>query len=105
MDANIQAVEDKRKAQEEAFSQTSNSDDPAAQLQGLMNAQSSLKRMTSAFSTKPNFEKIADFGKKLGFEVPDEIMKLGDNEAISNALVEMAVGMGISEDRIAEVMG
>jgi hypothetical protein len=70
-----------------------------------MNAQSSLKRMTNAFSTKPNYDKIADFGKKLGFEVPEEIMKLGDNEAISNALVEMAVGMGKSEEEIAQVMG
>jgi hypothetical protein len=61
--------------------------------------------MTNAFSTKPNYDKIADFGKKLGFEVPEEIMKLGDNEAISNALVEMAVGLGKSEEEIAQVMG
>lgn len=53
MEANIQEVENKRLAQQAAFEQQ-DSDDPAAQLQGLMNAQASLKRMTSAFSSKPN---------------------------------------------------
>jgi hypothetical protein len=36
-----------------------------------MTAQASLKRMTNAFSSKPNNEKIADMAKKLGIdEVP-----------------------------------
>merc|ERR1719263_1159540 len=45
------AEADQRRAQQQAqFEAAKNNDDPAAQLQGLMNAQSSLKRMTSAFS-------------------------------------------------------
>ena len=47
--------------------------------------------MTSAFATKPNFDKIKDLAQKLGVEVTPEIMQLGDNTAISNALVEIAV--------------
>lgn len=70
-----------------------------------MNAQASLKRMTSAFSTGPNLEKIQEMGKKLGLEVPAEIMQLGDNEAISGALVEMAVEAGKSETEIAAALG
>ena len=34
-----------------------------------------------------------------------EIMQLGNNEAISNALVEIAVGMGKSEEEIAAALG
>jgi hypothetical protein len=57
MDAKIAAVENKRDLQEAAF-KNQNSDDPAQQLQGLMTAQQSLKRMTSAFASKPISEKI-----------------------------------------------
>ena len=56
MDAKVAAVEENRAKQDAAFK--TQGDDPASQLQGLMNAQSSLKRMTSAFASKPNFEKI-----------------------------------------------
>lgn len=104
MEANIQAVEDKRKAQDEAMSHQ-NSDDPAEQLKGLMTAQQSLKRMTNAFSTKPQSEKIAEMGQKLGIEIPKEILALGDNEKISAAVVELAVGMGKSEAEISEALG
>ena len=61
--------------------------------------------MTNAFSTKPNDEKIKEMGAKLGIDVPAEIMALGDNEKISNALVELAVGMGKSEEEIAAALG
>jgi len=44
-------------------------------------------------------------GRKLGFEVPEEILALGDNEAISGAIVELAVGMGKSETEIAVALG
>lgn len=44
-------------------------------------------------------------GAKLGIDVPPEIMALGDNEKISEALVELAVGMGKSEDEIAAALG
>lgn len=80
-------------------------DDPASQLKGLMNAQQSLKRMTSAFATKPNFDKIKDLAQRLGVEVTPEIMQLGDNSAISNALVEIAVANGKSEAEITAALG
>lgn len=53
--------------------------------------------MTSAFASKPNFDKIKELAQKLGVEVTPEIMQLGDNTAISNALVEIAVANGKSE--------
>ena len=34
-----------------------------------------------------------------------ELMQLGNNEAISNALVEIAVGMGKSEKEITDALG
>lgn len=34
-----------------------------------------------------------------------ELMQLGTNEAISNALVEIAVGMGKSETEISNALG
>ena len=80
-------------------------DDPASQLKGLMTAQQSLKRMTSAFATQPNFDKIKDLAQRLGVEVTPEIMQLGDNSAISNALVEIAVTNGKSEAEITAALG
>lgn len=79
--------------------------DPASQLQGLMNAQQSLHRLTSAFSSKPNLDKVSDMAQKLGIPMTPELMQLGNNEAISNALVEIAVGMGKSETEIASALG
>ena len=66
-----------------------------------MNAQQSLKRMTSAFSAKPNTDKVEGMAKKLGIPMTPELMQLGNNEAISNALVEIAVGMGKTEAEIS----
>ena len=43
--------------------------------------------------------------EKLGIPMTDDIMQLGTNEAISNALVEIAVGMGKSEDEISQALG
>jgi hypothetical protein len=61
--------------------------------------------MTSAFASKPNFDKIKEMANNLGVEVTPDIMQLGDNEAISNALVEIAVANGKSEDEIASALG
>ena len=35
-----------------------------------MTAQQSLKRMTSAFASKPNFDKIKELAQKLGVDMP-----------------------------------
>ena len=43
--------------------------------------------------------------RKLDIEFTPELMKLGNNEAISNALVEIAVQNGKSEDEIAAALG
>lgn len=39
--------------------------------------------------------------QKLGIPMTPELMQLGTNEAISNALVEIAVGMGKTEQEIS----
>ena len=41
---------------------------------------------------------------KLGIEVTPEILKMDDNEAITNALVEIATQAGKSEDEIAAAL-
>ena len=61
MDADVQAHEDKLQEQQKQFELAQqNPDDPAAQLQGLMNAQQSLHRISAAFSPKPQEEKVKE---------------------------------------------
>lgn len=102
MEAKVQAA-DEKKAQQDAA--PTSGDDAESQLKGLMNAQQSLKRIGQAFSTKPNEDKITQMAQKLGIPMTPELMQLGNNEAISNALVEIAVGMGKSEEEIAASLG
>ena len=62
----------------------------------------------TAAKDQPDDEKLAGlkaFGEKLGIDVPDEIMQMGDNAAISAALVDLAVQQGKSEDEIAAALG
>ena len=47
----------------------------------------------------------SEMAKKLGIPMTPELMQLGNNEAISNALVEIAVGMGKSEAEISNALG
>ena len=101
MDANLKAVDDKREQQAKDFKMAG--DDPAGQLKGLMNARDSLHRM-SAFAARPKQDKIKEMAKKLDIEWTPEIMKLGSNEAISNALVEIAVNAGKSEAEIGKAL-
>ena len=93
------------KREEQNKEQMNQGDDPASQLQGLMRAQQSLKRIGSAFQNKPNLDKVSGMAQKLGIPMTPEIMQLGTNEAISNALVEIAVGMGKSEEEIGAALG
>merc|ERR1712167_293581 len=104
LDKAVADADAKREAQQKQF-ENQDMSDPAAQLQGLMNAQQSLHRLTSAFSSKPNLDKVTDMAQKLGIPMTPELMQLGNNEAISNALVEIAVGMGKSETEIANALG
>jgi len=47
---------------------------------------------------------VKEMAKKLDIEWSPELMKLGSNEAISNALVEIAVGNGKSEAEISAAL-
>lgn len=105
MDQAVAAADQKRAEQQAQYERNINNDDPAGQLQGLMNAQSSLKRLTAGFSAKPNLDKVSGMALKLGIPMTPELMQLGTNEAISNALVEIAVGMGKTEGEISAALG
>ena len=105
MDDAVAAADKKRADQQAQYDSNIQNNDPAAQLQGLMNAQQSLHRLTSAFSNKPNMEKVNGMAQKLGIPMTPELMQLGTNETISNALVEIAVGMGKSETEIEKALG
>ena len=104
MDQAIAEADAKRAQQQAQYEKNIKNDDPAGQLQGLMNAQESLHRLTSAFSAKPNLDKVSGMAQKLGIPMTPELMQLGTNEAISNALVEIAVGMGKTESEISNAL-
>ena len=104
MDQAVAEADAKRAQQQAQYEENIKNDDPAGQLQGLMNAQASLHRLTSAFSAKPNLDKVSGMAQKLGIPMTPELMQLGTNEAISNALVEIAVGMGKSESEIEKAL-
>ena len=61
-----------------------------------MSAQASLHRL-SAMANKPKDDKIKELCQKLGVDFDPAFMKLGTNENITNALVEIAMGQGKSE--------
>uniref|UniRef100_A0A7S3CT11 Uncharacterized protein n=1 Tax=Strombidium rassoulzadegani TaxID=1082188 RepID=A0A7S3CT11_9SPIT len=105
MDQAVAEADKKRAEQQAQYEENIGKGDPSAQLQGLMNAQQSLKRISSAFQAKPKEDKVKDMAQKLGIPMTPEIMQLGSNEAISNALVEIAVGMGKSEEEISNALG
>ena len=48
---------------------------------------------------------VKAFGEKLGIEIPDEVAQLQDNAAISEALVNVAVENGKTEEEIGEALG
>ena len=105
MDASVADADAKRAEQQASYEKNINNDDPQGQLQGLMNAQASLHRLSSGFSAKPKLDKVTDMAKQLGIPMTPDLMQLGSNEAISNALVEIAVGMGKTEEEIGAALG
>ena len=70
-----------------------------------MTAQESLHRIGAAFKSKPKEDLVKDIASKLDIELTADMMKSGDNAAITNALVEMAVANGKTEDEIAAALG
>merc|ERR1712127_849749 len=105
MDASVAEADSKRAEQQAQYESNIKNDDPQGQLQGLMNAQASLHRLSSGFSSKPKVDKVSEMAKQLGIPMTPDLMQLGSNEAISNALVEIAVGMGKSEEEIGAALG
>jgi|ERR1719223_39192 len=105
MDASVAEADSKRAEQQAQYESNIKNDDPQGQLQGLMNAQASLHRLSAGFSAKPKLDKVTDMAKSLGIPMTPDLMQLGSNEAISNALVEIAVGMGKSEEEISAALG
>ena len=45
------------------------------------------------------------FGEKLGIDIPESVLALSDNAAISAGLVETAMNAGKSEQEISQAMG
>ena len=81
-------------------------DSMAGGLQGLMTAQSSLHRIANAMHPKPpQADQFSALASKLEIELTPEILNLGTNEAISNALIEAAVAQGKTEDDITAALG
>ena len=105
MDASVADADAKRAEQQQQYEKNIQNDDPQGQLQGLMNAQASLHRLSSGFSAKPKLDKVTEMAKQLGIPMTPDLMQLGSNEAISNALVEIAVGMGKTEEEIGAALG
>ena len=66
-----------------------------------MATQQSLHRLSSVFSGKAGTDKVKDLAQKLGLDCNNEtavaISNLGDNQAISEALISAAVSAGKSE--------
>ena len=48
--------------------------------------------------------KVTEMAQKLGIDVPAEVLALGTADAMTNKLVEIAVGQGKSEDDIVKAM-
>merc|ERR1719223_788409 len=54
---------------------------------------------------EPDVEQFKALAEKLDIELTPELLSLGSNEEISNALVEIALGMGKTEADITSAMG
>ena len=54
--------------------------------------------------TKASQEKVKDMAQKLGVPFTADLMALGSNSAISDALIEKAVAAGKTEDQINAAM-
>ena len=54
---------------------------------------------------EPNVDQFKALAEKLDIELTPELLSLGSNEEISNALIEIALGMGKTESDITAAMG
>ena len=58
-------------------------------------------RLNAKTHAPPDEAKITQLAEQLGIPMTPEIMQMGDNEAISGALVEIAIGMGKTPEEIS----
>lgn len=70
-----------------------------------MTAQESLHRIGNAFKPRPKEDMVKDIADKLDIALTAEMMKSGDNAAITNAIVEQAVANGKTEEEITLALG
>ena len=70
-----------------------------------MTAQESLHRIGNAFKPIPKEDMVKDIADKLDIALTAEMMKSGDNAAITNAIVEQAVANGKTEEEITLALG
>lgn len=59
---------------------------------------------TTAAETKASQEKVKEMASKLGVPFTNDLLALGSNSAISDALIEKAVAAGKSEAQINAAM-
>lgn len=63
-------------------------------LEHLKKTQDSIQRLHTVLSGKASMERMAELARKLKVDLTPEIQALGDNDAISNALVDRAIKLG-----------
>ena len=62
-------------------------------------------QLDAKIAEEPNVEQFQALAQKLDIELTPELLGLGSNEAISNALIEVALGAGKSQADIEAAMG
>ena len=62
------------------------------------------QKSTAEAEAKASQEKVREMAQKLGIPFTDDLMNLGSNSAISDALIEKAVAAGKSEAEINKAM-
>ena len=60
----------------------------------LKKTQDTIKKLHTVLSGKASMERMTELAKKLKVDLTPEIKSLGDNDAISNALVDRAIKLG-----------
>ena len=62
-------------------------------------------QLEAKMGDEPQVDQFKALAEKLDIELTPELLGLGTNEAISNALIEIAMGMGKTESDITAAMG
>ena len=62
-------------------------------------------QLDAQVADEPSVDQFKALADKLDIELTPELLSLGSNEEISNALIEIALGMGKTEADITAAMG